>query len=116
MPKSPVPTFEDFMRLFGNSDKNPRSEPELSKQQRLIKFLVAFTVARPSSLLDLPGMTIHMSGFSLDKEEEEMMVAYTKAFYNLVKGSGDTNQDETPADTMNMMLDGALAAATRAQQ
>ena len=32
MPRSAVPTFEDFMRFFGNSDKNPRSIPESGNQ------------------------------------------------------------------------------------
>ena len=51
-----------------------------TRRSRLMRFLMAFTVARPASLVELPGLEINHEGFELTDEEREIVLYFTKMF------------------------------------
>ncbi|KAI4106552.1 MAG: hypothetical protein LQ339_003012 [Xanthoria mediterranea] len=112
IPGHPIATFSDFMRIFGTKYSEKQLDPSPTKQARLFKFLMAFTVARPSSLVKLKGLTVYNVSFNLGADAERV-VYHTKKFLELVKKSSD-------ADIADLFVDDgrslALRHVQRAQQ
>lgn len=109
----PFESFADFMSVFGLSRFDEGyGRPPVSRQRRLIRFLQAFTFARPSSLLDLPGMKTNMVRFPLDAAAAERVIFYTKRFYDLLRDSRLEGNKQLAAACRRK----ALMSALRAQQ
>ena len=86
LPNHLIATLEDFLRGFSTRYNDKWGTPNLVKQDHLVKFLMAFTIARPSALLSLPGLILHTTGFALDDLESQMVVLHTKMFYDKMRG------------------------------
>ncbi|KAL8845940.1 MAG: hypothetical protein Q9221_008931, partial [Calogaya cf. arnoldii] len=72
---------------------------------------MAFTIARPSTLLDLPGLVLHTETFRLG-EDGEMVAHWTKKFIEQVRSS-DFDFAELVVDDEKSF---ALVCGQRAQQ
>jgi len=61
-----------FMKAFATQDYEGRiGNPDLSRMRLLQRFLQAFTIARPTDILKLPGVIRHRSSFKLGKVVED---------------------------------------------
>lgn len=68
----PFPTPEDFFRIFGDPYA-ARGDVLPSRAGRLVKFMMEFTIARPNTILGLPGLQKIRWPFAL----EETSATYT---------------------------------------
>ncbi len=88
----PFTTFQEFLRVFASDRQGYWGDPELRRQLRLVTFLMAFIFARPSSLLELPGLHVHDVPFDISDEEVYHAVHFTKRFFDALRrqnsGSG----------------------------
>jgi len=72
----PFPTHSLFMKAFATQDYEGKiGNPDLSRMRLLQRFLQAFTIARPTNILKLPGVIRYRSSFKLKKEIEDEVYA-----------------------------------------
>lgn len=78
-----------FMRTFGNIDS--KLEPNRAKINRLIKFLLSFTIIRPDNVLVLPGMEIEDCHFELSAGEQIRADYWAEKYRTACKGKRRDN-------------------------
>lgn len=113
LPGHPIDSMSTFLRIFATKVEGKWRDPPSTKQNRLIKFLMAFTIARPSSLLALPGLVISTRTFTIPFQSSDMVLYLTKKFYDELKKAGSAGVVESILT--NDRANKALIYATRAQ-
>ena len=112
--ENPFETRRDFHRVFGNQWVKYHDPPP-TRLDRLIKTLLAMTIARPSTILHLPELKLSTKLFHLDPQDSNMVLYFTKLFVDHLKKAkhrySDINGILTSSDGQR-----AIIYATRAQQ
>lgn len=88
----PFSTQERFRKTFAKKINNVYTEPSPSKLNRLVKYMMGFTVARPSSVLNLPGLVVQYHDITIDSRDAELSAVWAFKFVQAVrwgKGNGD---------------------------
>lgn len=109
----PFYTEQEFVRVFASRYGNRVRDPPPTKRARLIKFLLAFTIRHPASILHIPDAVYTTVRFDLNAVEEDHVVYFTAKFYEamrFMKVPG-LSAIQTDDDAIN-----AQANAVRAQQ
>lgn len=113
--ENPFNTARDFHRVYGNPH-NKFSEPTQTRLNRLIKTLQALTIARPSSILDLPGLHVSTFDFHLNSLKDIDMVLYlTKLFVDTLRKAKRQFSDVNGI-LVSPRTERSILYATRAQQ
>lgn len=77
LPGHPFKDNKAFDRAFSKD----RARPPKTQFDNLIRFMMAFTVARPNSVLNLKGATIQHVDFALDDDEEREVTFWIMKWY-----------------------------------
>ncbi|EXJ57118.1 hypothetical protein A1O7_07462 [Cladophialophora yegresii CBS 114405] len=89
IPGHPFKDFQQFMKTFAHREENGYySSPSVSKRNRLVKFLMSFTVARPVSVLKLPHLSREYHDFQLTDDEEAEVAFRVEKYLMLMSFSG----------------------------
>lgn len=100
--------------MFGK-ERNRFGDPPPVRLNRLVKFLMAMTIARPSGILALPGLQVGSHVFSLDIQAMDKVLYFTKLFLDSLKKAkyrySDVNSILTSDQTQRFII-----YATRARQ
>ena len=89
IPGHPFDNYQQFMKTFAHKEANGYySSPSVSKRNRLIKFLMSFTVSRPVSVLNLPSINRNYYDFQLTDDEEAEVAARVEKYLMLMSKSG----------------------------
>ncbi len=89
IPGHPFQDFHQFMKTFAHREENGYySSPSVSKRNRLVKFLMSFTVSRPVSVLNLPPLTREYHDFQLTEDEEAEVAYRVEKYLMLLSFSG----------------------------
>jgi hypothetical protein len=106
----PFSTTLRFSKAFADLQNGRFTEPTLSKQNRLVKYLMGFTLARPSVVMDMVNMKVRYHDFVLDDNEASVSAGWALKFALALKWkSGPSRSNEANAAR-------AMMFATRAQQ
>ncbi|KAF2416674.1 hypothetical protein EJ08DRAFT_666637 [Tothia fuscella] len=81
LPDSPFEDLDEFWRIFGPRRGGRLRTPEESQQNRLVKYLLSFTVGRPKLILGLPELVRRDFKFELRRQAAEEMLGYVDSFY-----------------------------------
>lgn len=116
IPGHPFKTRKQFNKTFARREvTGSYSEPSLSKRNRLIKFLQAFVVSRPVTLLNLKGLRLQYQNFRITEDDESIVAYYTKKCIDALRRrqssrlyTGDMSTSDSKAF--------AMICAIRAQQ
>jgi hypothetical protein len=107
----PFNTTQRFSKAFANLKQNGRfTEPTVSKQSRLVKYLMGFTLARPSAVMDMINMSVRYHDFVLDNNEASISAGWALKYSVALKWASGSSRSEEPNRAHAMMF------ATRAQQ
>ena len=102
----PIQDLKTFRQVFGTMRKKKWVDPDRTKIFRLQEFLQGLVVARPGSLLELPGREGKDIYFNLNEKESAMdhyyMEQYSKAWGN--------DDDDYGADNNKARLKAAMRA------
>lgn len=114
----PFSNFADFRCLFTTVDYAGRETgPDEVRVRLLQKFLLGCTIARPASLLKLPGHGYKRCGFDLNSEECEMVQHHTYLYGEAQKAAArDRQQAKGQANAKEGLDANPLYHAIRAQQ
>ncbi|KAE8842369.1 hypothetical protein HRS9139_01666 [Pyrenophora teres f. teres] len=113
-----VHPFQDrrlFDRAFAQKIDGRYQDPSVTKRYRLIKWLQAFTICRPDTVLTLPNMRVVWWNFELNHTDEITVAAHTlKCIYALKMKAMEST------DVVSALVEengsAALMHAMRAQQ
>lgn len=110
----PFSTPAAFWKAFGSHvDGKRRNRPPASKSQRLKKFLLAITIARPASVLNIPNYEKHEVDFALSHRESTLDIYWTIKFLFALRLRGEEDVKDIDKGGKNGK---ALALSIRAQQ
>jgi hypothetical protein len=110
LPGHPFTTRAQFLRCFAENG-DIRNSPSASKKNRLIKFLQAIVVSRPSSLLQLGKCSYHQCLYALAWDTVIDVVFFADKFLQALR---IRNVTELQKDSRKILW--ALVNAIRAQQ
>lgn len=115
IPGHPFDDFQQFMRTFARKEQSGYySSPSVSKRNRLLKFLMVFTISRPVSVLNLPPLSREYHDFKLTDDEEAEVAARVKKFLRLMSMSSK-EQVFHPSSSSRQQGQKALIQAVLAQ-
>ncbi|KAH5386948.1 hypothetical protein HBI33_072860 [Parastagonospora nodorum] len=83
-----VHPFQDkrlFERAFAQKADGRFQDPSVSKKNRLVKWLQGFTICRPDTVLDLPGLKVVWWNFELADDDEMTVAAHAVKFIYALK-------------------------------
>lgn len=108
-------SLQTFKVAFASQPLNRRlAEPSVTKQNRLIKFLQAVVIARPSILLGLEEVEYHPIDFMLlDKSVVKIVTYLLKMFFDAIRVRGVEAHDPSGDNSRRSL---AIYYATIAQQ
>ncbi|KAI9764333.1 MAG: hypothetical protein M1839_005964 [Geoglossum umbratile] len=113
LPGHPFQTRRSFMHTFGTRFDRAWVDPAPTKQARLVKFLMAITIARPSELLKLPSKKVMAKEFRLGEKQANMVFHYVSKFFECLRIEGVTAGRNMIQNDKAMK---AMSFAVRAQQ
>ncbi|KAH0544431.1 hypothetical protein FGG08_001458 [Glutinoglossum americanum] len=113
LPGHPFQTRRGFMHTFGTRFDRTWLDPAPTKRARLVKFLMAITIARPSKLLKLPGKNVVAKEFKLGEEQANIVFHYVSKFFECLRFEGITAGRNMIQNDKAMK---AMSFAVRAQQ
>ena len=76
------------MHTFGTRSNQTWVDPAPTKRERLVKFLMAITIARPSELLKLPSKKVVAKEFRLGEEQANVVFHYVSKFFECLRREG----------------------------
>ena len=91
IPGHPFQDYEQFLKTFAHKeDSGYYSTPSVSKRNRLVKFLMGFTISRPVSVLSLPPIKREFYDFVLTADEEASVAEYVRRFVQAMSTASRT--------------------------
>jgi hypothetical protein len=106
----PFNTTQRFSKAFANLQNGKFLEPTVSKQNRLVQYLMGLTLARPSAVMDMINMSVRYHDFVLDDNEAFVTAGWALKFALALKWTSGPSRSEEANAARAMMF------ATRAQQ
>jgi SNF2 family DNA or RNA helicase len=113
IPGHPFRAYRQFMMSFARKESNGiYTVPSVSKRNRLIKFLQAFVISRPATLLELEGMEKQSFEFLLTEDDAALVVYYVDKFLRAMRktpgsqlhiGDSSSNGYKNDYKTMGML-------------
>ena len=92
IPGHPFTNPQQFMKTFAQKEEDGIfTKPSKSKINRLIKFMMAFTIDRPISLLNLLPLKRQYHDFSLDATQEANVAYFVAKYLRLIKTANKTS-------------------------
>jgi len=89
IPGHPFNDFQQFMKTFARKeDSGYYSCPSVSKRNRLVKFLMGFTISRPVSVLNLPSINREYHDFQLPPDDEADVAQRVEKYLMLISKAG----------------------------
>lgn len=111
---NPFAKRSDFHRVFANPF-NRFADPPPTRVSHLVKCMMGFAVARPSSILHLPGLSKQTYGFDLETADMLMVLFYTKIFAESLR-EAKRDYSNVHGVLTNSSSTSSMIHATRAQQ
>jgi hypothetical protein len=106
----PFNTTQRFSKAFANLQNGKFLEPTVSKQNRLVKYLMGCTLARPPAVMDMINMSVRYHDFVLDNNEASISAGWALKFALALRWKSGPSRSEESNRARAMMF------ATHAQQ
>lgn len=81
IPGHPFTSLDEFVRVFGNKQGEKIVPPVPTRKDRLVKFLMGFTVMRPRTCLEIPELNKHVWRFSLNDSEACNVLYFVQKYF-----------------------------------
>ena len=113
IPGHPFTSLGEFVRVFGSKQGEKIVPPVPTRKDRLVKFLMGFTVMRPKTYLEIPESNRHVWRFFLNDSEACKVLYFVQKYFEACRRQSIRITEELVGSSKGRVL---LGYITRAQQ
>ena len=111
IPGHPFTSLGEFVQVFGNKQGEKIVPPVPTWKDRLVKFLMGFTIMRPKTYLEILELNKHVWKFSLNDSEACKVLYFVQKYFEACRRQSIRTTEELVGSSKGRVLLGYIARA-----